>query len=201
MKDFTFIIIFRIIDTQRSPCSSFYERSSKRSINIPIESQTTQTYNTLSLATSRSFNHPRISLSQAIIRPLPIIRLSSQNNNNKHHINSVDIIQSNDENSYCGMSSPSTDEYYVITKTEDLIQQESVKETPLYDHVKVSYIDEDDERSVSLKSTVSDSKTSSCTVSTKKNPSQTLSISSSSSSSNFSNEFYSIQIKLHESNV
>jgi hypothetical protein len=99
------------------------------------------------------------------------------------------------------MSSPSTDEYYVITKTEDLIQQESVKETPLYDHVKVSYIDEDDERSVSLKSTVSDSKTSSCTVSTKKNPSQTLSISSSSSSSNFSNEFYSIQIKLHESNV
>jgi hypothetical protein len=39
-------ILFRTIDTHHSPRNSFYERSLKRSINVPIESHTMQTENT-----------------------------------------------------------------------------------------------------------------------------------------------------------
>jgi len=162
------------------------------------------------LTSSRSFTHPPISPSQAIIRPLPIIRLSSQDKNkNKNLSISTDIIQSNDRNSYFIMSSPSTEEFYVIDKTNHIIQKElfneklSIQNKSPYDHAQVLFIDEEDEHSVSLKSSITDSKTSSCLISNKKNHSQTLSSSSSSSSSssNFSNDFHTNQIKLHESSV
>ncbi len=153
------------------------------------------------LTSSRSFTHPPISPSQAIIRPLPIIRFSSQDKNKNFSIN---------QNSYCIISSPSTEEFYVINKTnnnESSNEKLSIKNESHYDHEQVLFIDEDDEHSVSLKSSISNSKTSSCLISNKKNRSQTLSISSSSSSlsssssSNFSNDFHTNQIKLHESSV
>jgi hypothetical protein len=104
------------------------------------------------------------------------------------------------------MSSPSIEGCDVI---DEIIQKESLNEkfSSPYDNEQVLYIDEDDERSVSLKSSISDSKTSSYTISNKKNRSQTFSISSSSSSSsslslsNFSNRFYKNQIKRLESSV
>jgi len=103
------------------------------------------------------------------------------------------------------MSSPSIEGCDVI---DEIIQKESLNEkfSSPYDNEQVLYIDEDDERSVSLKSSISDSKTSSYTISNKKNRSQTFSISSSSSSSslslsNFSNRFYTNQIKRLESSV
>ncbi len=152
------------------------------------------------LTSSRSFTHPPISPSQAIIRPLPIIRLSSQDKNKNFSIN---------QNSYCIISSPSTEEFYVINKSnnnESSNEKLSIKNESHYDHAQVLFIDEDDEHSVSLKSSISNSKTSSCLISNKQNRSQTLSISSSSSlssssSSNFSNDFHTNQIKLHESSV
>jgi hypothetical protein len=159
------------------------------------------------LNASRSFTHPAISPSQAIIRPLPIIRLSSPNKN-KNLSNSTESIQSNDPNSYCIMSSSSTEEFDVINKPDHIIQQESsnekfsIHDKSPYEYPHVLYIDEDDERSVSLKSSISDSKTPSYTISIKINRLQTLSISSSlSSSSNVSNDFYTNQRKFHESSV
>jgi len=159
------------------------------------------------LTSSRSFTHPPISPSQAIIRPLPIIRLTSQDKNKNLSI-STDIIQSNDRNSYCMMSSRSTEEFYVVDKTNHIIQKQSsneklsIENKSPYDHAQVLFIDDEDEHSVSLKSSISDSKTSSCPISNKKNYSQTLSSSSSSSSSpNFSNDFHTNQIILHESSV
>ncbi len=106
------------------------------------------------------------------------------------------------------MSSSSTEEFDVINKPDHIIQQESsnekfsIHDKSPYEYPHVLYIDEDDERSVSLKSSISDSKTPSYTISIKINRLQTLSISSSlSSSSNVSNDFYTNQRKFHESSV
>jgi len=106
---------------------------------------------------SKSFTHCQISSSQAIIRPLPIVRLSLNN--------SIKLSSTDDEP--IGNQSSSNDN-------------------------EVLFIDEDEERSVSLQ-------TSSCTLSTKKN-SQTLSISSTSLFS-LTNDVQSKQILLHESSV
>ena len=116
------------------------------------------------------------------------------------------------------MPSPSTEErhatYVYLNKNTHLIQQDSspkekpsVWKKPVNGHLPhVAYIDEDDEGSVSLKSSACDSTSSSATspVVSRKERSQTL--SSSSSSSTFSKEFPNElpdknQIILHESSV
>ncbi len=149
--------------------------------------------------------------SQAIIRPLPIIRLSSPN------INPINE-EITGRNSYRVMPSPTTEErhatYVYLNKNSHLIQQDnspkekpSVWKKPINGHLPhVAYIDEDDEGSVSLKSSACDSTSSSTTspIISRKERSQTLSSSSSSSSSssNFSNDISDInQIILHESSV
>ncbi len=154
--------------------------------------------------------------SQAIIRPLPIIRLSSPITNPT--LSSPIHEESTGRNSYRIMPSPTTEErhatYIYLNKNSHLIQQDSSpKEKPSVwkkpvngHHPHVAYIDEDDEGSVSLKSSACDS-TSSSTASpilSRKERSQTL--SSSSSSSTFSNDFPNElpdknQIILHESSV
>jgi hypothetical protein len=119
------------------------------------------------------------------------------------------------------MPSPSTEErhatYVYLNKNSHLVHQEepSPKEKPSIwkkptngHHPHVAYIDEDDEGSVSLKSSTCDTATSSSTASpvlSRKDRSRTLS-SSSSSSSTFSNDYRNgaidtNQIILHESSV
>lgn len=102
-------------------------------------------------------------------------------------------MQSTDGNSDLVRSSSSTEEYQVLTTTDQVSEEKSI-----YACAKVLYIDEDDERSVSLKSYTSDSRGSSGTIFTKKNHSQTLSLSSSSTCSQ---DFPSNSTKIHESSV
>ena len=97
------------------------------------------------------------------------------------------------------ITSSSADEYNVLSSNDP-----SSEDKPTDDCTQVLYIDEDDdddddERSVSLKSFVSDSRTSSGTILTKKNHSQTFSLSSSSSIC--SNDCHSNPMKIHESSV
>lgn len=172
-------------------------------------------------------NSPRSqpSPSQAIIRPLPIIRLSSPSTIPKSSSPIGEEVPG--RNSYRVMPSPSTEErhatYVYLNKNSHLIQQDSpspkekpsIWKKPANGHLPhVAYIDEDDEGSVSLKSSACDS-TSSSTASpiiSRKERSRTLSSTSSSSSSssfsssNFLNNFpheisNSNQIVLHESSV
>jgi hypothetical protein len=91
------------------------------------------------------------------------------------------------------MSSSSTEEYNIINENARSFQEKFVD-----NHARVLYIDEDDERSVSLISSLSNSQISSYTL-TKKNRSQTL--STSSSSSNYSIDYFSYPMKIHESSV
>ena len=177
--------------------------------------------------------------SQAIIRPLPIIRLMSPSIakplsspmhtpsttlTNGH--GSAGVEQDTGRNSYRVMPSPTTEErhatYVYLNKSNHLVQQEasssSSKEKAAIwkkpvngHHPHVAYIDEDDEGSVSLKSSArgTSTATSSNTASpvlSRKDRSQTLSSSSSSSSSTYSNNFCNgpsdtNQIVLHESSV
>lgn len=181
---------------------------------------------------------PQASPSQAIIRPLPVTRFSSPNPNNVFSNlttnNSSTIIQNGHSspvmesnggrNSYRVMPSPTTQErhatYVYLNKNSNLIQQEpSPKEKPSIwkkpsngHHPHVAYIDEDDEGSVSLKSSACESMTGTSSSATspvlpRKDRSQTISSSSSSSSSStYSNDFINDaldvnQIILHESSV
>lgn len=173
----------------------------------------------------------QVSPSQAIIRPLPIIRLSSPNfekpfvnhsstTTTNGHASPL-IEQNTGRNSYRIMPSPSTEErqatYVFLNKNSHLIQQEdpspkekpSIWKKPVNGHLPhVAYIDEDDEGSVSLKSSACDSPTATSSSSTspiisRKERSRTL---SSSSSSTFSHPFptdtiNTNQIILHESSV
>ena len=131
--------------------------------------------------------------------------------------------QNTGRNSYRIMPSPTTEErhptYVYLNKNSHLIQQDnspkektSVWKKPVNGHLPhVAYIDEDDEGSVSLKSSTCDSTSSSTTspILSRKERSRTLSLtsSSSSSSSTFSKEFSNNaandtnQIILHESSV
>ena len=177
--------------------------------------------------------------SQAIIRPLPIIRLMSPSIakplssplhtpstilTNGHSSPSVE--QDTGRNSYRVMPSPTTEErhatFVYLNKNNHLVQQEASSSSSPKEkaaiwkkpvnghHPHVAYIDEDDEGSVSLKSSAcgTSSATSSNTASpvlSRKDRSQTLS-SSSSSSSTYSNDFCNgasdtNQIILHESSV
>lgn len=105
-------------------------------------------------------------------------------------------MQSNDGNSDLVISLSSTEEYQVLTTTDQVSEEKSI-----YGCAQVLYIDEDDERSVSLKSYISDSRGSTGTILTKKNHSQTLSLSSTSSSSTYSHDFHPNSTKIHESSV
>ena len=176
--------------------------------------------------------------SQAIIRPLPIIRLMSPSIakplsspmhtpsttlTNGH--GSAGVEQDTGRNSYRVMPSPTTEErhatYVYLNKSNHLVQQEAssssrekgaIWKKPVNGHhPHVAYIDEDDEGSVSLKSSArgTSTATSSNTASpvlSRKDRSQTLSSSSTSSSSTYSNNFCNgpsdtNQIVLHESSV
>ncbi|CAF3042684.1 unnamed protein product [Rotaria sp. Silwood2] len=240
------------VDSQQVEHNSPYDLLSKKSINSPKESHIIQNGNARfhipSVASPRPFirpsnlpisPRPQASPSQAIIRPLPIIRLSSPSTNkllsNPTTINSSSTIITNSHvspmidlntgrNSYRVMPSPSTEErhatYVYLNKNSHLIQQEnSLKEKPSIwkkpingNHSHVAYIDEDDEGSVSLKSSTCDSTTATSSSTTspvisRKDRSEILSSSSSSSSSStFSTDFPNgaldtNQIILHESSV
>ena len=172
--------------------------------------------------------------SQAIIRPLPIIRLASPATNKilSSPITSTSsttmtngrtspIIEANTgRSSYRVMPSPSTEErqatYVYLNKNSNFVQQDhSPKEKPSIwqkpnhiHHSHVAYIDEDDEGSVSLKSStchsaIATSSSTASPLSTRKDRLQTV---SSSSSSNFSHDFRSGAYQtnsmiLHESTV
>lgn len=173
----------------------------------------------------------QVSPSQAIIRPLPIVRLSSPSLEKSPstaittngHISPL-VEHTTGRNSYRVMPSPSTEErqatYVYLNKNSHLIQQDSspkekpsIWKKPANGHhlPHVAYIDEDDEGSVSLKSSACDSPTATSSSTTspiisRKDRSRTISSSSSSSSSTFSNPFPTDtidtnQIVLHESSV
>ena len=136
--------------------------------------------------------------SQAIIRPLPIVRLTSP----------AIADNTSGRNSYRIMPSPSTEErqatYIYLNQNPHLIQQDPTPSTKKLSNghfPHVAYIDEDDEASVSLKSSACDSSSSSTTspVVTRKERSKT--ISSSSSSTYSSQNLDPNQIILHESSV
>ncbi|CAF4524878.1 unnamed protein product [Rotaria sp. Silwood1] len=241
------------VSSQQVEHNSPYDSLPRKSINSQKESNIIQNGNARfhlpSVASPRPFirpstlpisPRPQASPSQAIIRPLPITRLSSPSTNkifsSPTTINSSSTIISNGRispmidlntgrNSYRVMPSPSTEErhatYVYLNKNSNLIQQDnsSKEKTSIWKkpsnghHSHVAYIDEDDEGSVSLKSSTCDSTTatSSSTASpvlSRKDRSETLSSSSSSSSSSstFSNDFPNgildtNQIILHESSV
>ncbi len=174
-----------------------------------------------SFASSQSYTYPRISPSQAIIRPIPITRVSSPNTNpnpsnstSNDHLNSSTQptnINADDRHFYHIMSIPSAKNqhgvYVLLDKTDHLIQQESSNEkllnqkTSPYDNIRVGYIDDVEEGSVSLKSSIGDSKTSLNTISPIKDGSQTSSLSL-----DFPNDFHNgvchiNQIGLYESTV
>ncbi|CAM4785379.1 unnamed protein product [Rotaria magnacalcarata] len=235
------------IDDQQAQCNLQYDQSSKKSVESPKESHIIQNGNAYfrlpPAASPQPFIRPstlpisprvQSSPSQAIIRPLPIIRLSSPTTNtilsSPTINNSSTIIQNGytdptielngGRNSYRVMPSPTTEErhatYVYLNKNSNLIQQENSlkekasiwKKTPNGHHPHVAYIDEDDECSVSLKSSTcgSTTATSSSTTSpvlSRKDRSKTI---SSSSSSTYSNDFLDgaldiNQIILHESSV
>ncbi|CAF1310190.1 unnamed protein product [Adineta steineri] len=239
------------IDKQQIQSNPHYATSPKNLIHSPKISPLIQNgntrYNLPSVASPRTFirpstlslsPRPQLSPSQAIIRPLPIIRLSSPNINKIYsnpsstmttpttttsngRISPVAEQNSGGRNSYRVMPSPSTEErqatYVYLNKNSHLIQQESstkekpsIWKKPVNGHLPhVAYIDEDDEGSVSLKSSTCDTATSSNTTSpiiSRKDRSRTLSSSSSSSSSTYSHDYPNgpidtNQIILHESSV
>jgi hypothetical protein len=174
-----------------------------------------------SLTSYRSLIHARTFPCRAIIRPLPITRVSARNTN-KNLSNSIDTIPSNNHrnslikrnnvnsdvrNSYCTVSSPSIEEHRTtcvgLNKTNNLSQHETSKKPP-YSYTQVVYIDDDDndERSVSLKSLTCDSETSSSNISTRKNRSRTLSSSSSECSIDFDHAIIlTNKLTLYESTV
>ncbi|CAF4466733.1 unnamed protein product [Rotaria socialis] len=235
------------IDDQQAQCNLQYGQSSKKSAESPTKSHIIQNGNAYfhlpPIASPQSFIRPstlpisprvQSSPSQAIIRPLPIIRLSSPTTNkilsSPTMNNSSTIIQNGHtdptielnggRNSYRVMPSPTTEErratYVYLNKNSNLIQQENSlnekpsiwKKPPNGHHPHVAYIDEDDECSVSLKSSTCDSTTATSSSTTspvlsRKNRSKTI---SSSSSSTYSNDFINgaldiNQITLHESSV
>ena len=174
---------------------------------------------------------PQASPSQAIIRPLPIVRLSSPSITTSPSSSSTIITNGHTReeidatpgrNSYRVMPSPTTEQrhptFVYLNKNSHLIQQDSPTEEKASvwkkpvngHHPHVAYIDEDDEGSVSLKSSTCDSSTATSSntaspIPIRKDRSQTLS-SSSSSSSTFSAEIppsanETNQLILHESSV
>lgn len=170
----------------------------------PFDQQTNLPNENTKFPSPRTLIQPQAaSPSQAIIRPLPIIRLTSP---------TVENVSG--RNSYRVMPSPSTEErqatYIYLNQNSHLIQQnQSTNSKKLsnghFPHV--AYIDEDDEASVSLKSSACDSSSSSSTASpvvSRKERSQTISSSSSSSSSSTTYLPQTLdpnQIVLHESSV
>ncbi|UJR13650.1 hypothetical protein I4U23_000662 [Adineta vaga] len=236
------------IDNSQIQSNSPYAPSPQKIINSPKDSYIHQNGNPHlhlpTLISPRIFLRPttlsmsprvQVSPSQAIIRPLPIVRLSSPSFEKSFsnpsstittngHISPM-IEQNTGRNSYRIMPSPSTEErqatYVYLNKNSHLIQQDSsskekpsIWKKPVNGHLPhVAYIDEDDEGSVSLKSSACDSPTATSSSTTspiisRKDRSRTLSSSSSSSSSSstFSNRFPTDTIDtnhiiLHESSV
>lgn len=129
---------------------------------------------------------PEFSPSQAIIRPLPIVRLSSP------------LVEQRQPT------------IVYLNKNSNLIQQEEIRSTENeeHPHARVAFIDEDEEGSVSLKSSTTSRSSSTTTTPSvaRKDRSKSLS-SSSSSSSTFSQDFQRESIEtpnelvLHESSV
>ncbi|UJR33600.1 hypothetical protein I4U23_021037 [Adineta vaga] len=220
------VIAHRNTNRYRPQRNSLYERSLKRSTYYPIESHILQDKNThlssSSFPSCQSFTYPRISPCQAIIRPIPITRLSTLNAINNLS-NSTHILQSNtnrnsllDENhlttnkrrSFHLISSSSHDDYQSayasLNKLDYSIQQESSddnsssQKNSAYQCIQVEYIDEMEDGSVSLKQSICDSKESLDSLSTKKSNSPTI-VSSSLDSEN--DIFIVNQLPLHESIV
>ncbi|CAF0840600.1 unnamed protein product [Adineta steineri] len=224
------VIVHENINKYQSQRNSLNERSLKKSTYSPVESLTTETRTTQlsssSFPSCQSFTYPRISPSQAIIRPLPITRLHTLSTS-KNLSKSSNITQSNSilnpsyeqntinttsQNSTHIMSSISHEEeehhnaYVSLNKLDHFIQQESANEKLLiqrnspYEYVQVGYIDDVDDGSVSLKISRCDSNGSLNTISTVKDDTQTLlSLSSTNSENDFNIDIN--QIKLHESTV
>ncbi|CAF1647708.1 unnamed protein product, partial [Adineta ricciae] len=238
------------IDNSQVQSKSSYAPSPQNIINSPKDAYLHQNGNPRlylpTLISPQIFLRPttlsmsprmQVSPSQAVIRPLPIIRLSSPSlekssfnpsstvTTTNGHISPL-VEHTTGRNSYRVMPSPSTEErqatYVYLNKKSHLIQQDSspkekpsIWKKPANGHhlPHVAYIDEDDEGSVSLKSSACDSPTATSSSTTspiisRKDRSRTISSSSSSSSSSstFSSSFPTDtidpnQIVLHESSV
>ncbi|CAF3344404.1 unnamed protein product [Rotaria sp. Silwood1] len=220
------IIVQETTDTHPLQHNSFNEQTLQRSISGLLEFHARQTENTHLHSSSNTLSRLRTYPAQAIIRLLPIIRLSSRNIK-KNLSKSTNIIQLNDHrnpsiklkniskntrNSYSLKSSSSTENddsiYVSLNKTDHLIQQKSssyeklsIWKKSINGHKQLVYIDQDDEHSVSLISSYYDSKTSSSTISNKKEYKQTLSSSSNISDHSYYDAIHTNKIKLRESSV
>ncbi|CAF2475736.1 unnamed protein product [Rotaria sp. Silwood2] len=220
------IIAHKIIDPHQFQHNSSKEQILKRSINSLIEFHAEQIENTHLHSSSTMLSRPRTSPIEAIVRLLPIIPFSSRNINKKS-VTSTNIIQLNDDinpsiepkhinknaqNSYSIKPSSYTEKYNAtcasFNENDHLVQQKSSLHEKLstwkksfYGHAQLLYIDVDDEHSVSLKSSFYDSKTSSSTLSNKKDYTRTLSFASNFSDDSYYDIIHANQIKLHESSV
>ncbi|CAM4799983.1 unnamed protein product [Rotaria magnacalcarata] len=178
-------------DAQQFENSSFNEETQQSSIDSPIEFYSGKIKNTrfqlFSTTLPRSCIHPKASSAQAIIRVIPIIHFSTSNINESLS-NSSNTIQSDDQaSSFANEYDPT---YFCLNKTDNLIQQKlssneklSNENKSVIGHAELAYIDQDDDLSVSLKSSFYESIASLNTLINKNDYLQTLSYSS-----NLSNE-------------
>lgn len=167
--------------------------------------------------------HPKLSPCQAIIRPLPIARLSTLKAINDLS-NSTNILPSTETirdscisdhtikrrsfhiiSSSCADDDEQQNAYASLNKLDSSIHQEtsddksSIDKVSPYQCIQVDYIDDIDDGSVSLKQSICDSKGSVDSLSTKKSNSPTILSSSTLDSEN--DVFIVNQLPLHESIV
>ncbi|CAF0726784.1 unnamed protein product [Adineta ricciae] len=225
------VIAHRNPPRYRPQRNSLYERSLKRSTYDPIAShilQNKKSHLSSSFPSCQLFTHPKLSPCQAIIRPLPIARLSTLKAINDLS-NSTNILPSTETirnscisnhtikrrsfhiiSSSCVDDDEHQNEYASLNKLDSSIHQEtsddkssidksSIDKVSPYQCIQVDYIDDVDDGSVSLKQSICDSKGSVDSLSTKKSNSTTILSSSTLDSEN--DVFIVNQLPLHESIV
>ncbi|CAF3326494.1 unnamed protein product [Rotaria socialis] len=217
-------------DAQQFENNSFNEEIQQNSVDSPIEFYSGNTKNTqfqlFSTALPRSCTHPKASSAQAIIRVIPIIHFSTSNINGSLS-NSSNTIQPDDQvdlsieqnelikNARISYSIPASSfaneydpTYFCLNKTDNLIQQKlssneklSNEKKTVSDHAELAYIDQDDDLSVSLKSSFYESIASLNTLINKNDYPQTLSYASNLSDELGNGVIHANKNLLNESSV
>ncbi|CAF4635793.1 unnamed protein product [Rotaria socialis] len=217
-------------DAQQFENNSFNEEIQQNSVDSPIEFYSGNTKNTqfqlFSTALPRSCTHSKASSAQAIIRVIPIIHFSTSNINGSLS-NSSNTIQPDDQvdlsieqnelikNARISYSIPASSfaneydpTYFCLNKTDNLIQQKlssneklSNEKKTVSDHAELAYIDQDDDLSVSLKSSFYESIASLNTLINKNDYPQTLSYASNLSDELGNGVIHANKNLLNESSV
>ncbi|CAM4891405.1 unnamed protein product [Rotaria socialis] len=217
-------------DAQQFENNSFNEEIQQNSADSPIEFYSGNTKNTqfqlFSTALPRSCTHSKASSAQAIIRVIPIIHFSTSNINGSLS-NSSNTIQPDDQvdlsieqnelikNARISYSIPASSfaneydpTYFCLNKTDNLIQQKlssneklSNEKKTVSDHAELAYIDQDDDLSVSLKSSFYESIASLNTLINKNDYPQTLSYASNLSDELGNGVIHANKNLLNESSV